>query len=102
MNGSLTPIRLLFVAVCLLSACTATPHQPSSGNYIDDFAITSRVKAALMAARLTDEGEIRVETLKGVVELDGVVDSAAAKNQAEQIASESRGVQDVDNRLSIK
>ena len=102
MNDSPAPIRLLFGAALLMSACTATPHQQSTGNYVDDVAITSRVKAALTAARLTDANEIRVETLKGVVELDGVVDSAAAKTQAAQIASESPGVQDVDNRLSIR
>src|SRR5215470_6347139 len=100
MNDS--PIRLLFAAVLLVSACTATPHQQPAGNYVDDVAITSRVKAALTAARLTDANDIRIETLKGVVELDGVVDTATAKAQAGQIASESPGVQDVHNRLSIR
>src|SRR5262245_1677720 len=102
MNDLRRSIRLLFGAVCLVSACTSTPQQQSSGNYVDDVAITSRVKAALTAQGLTDANAIRVETLKGVVELDGVVDSAAAKTQAERIASESPGVREVDNRLSIR
>lgn len=106
MKDSRTSIRLLFATICLVSACTTmTPiQQPeqSSGNYVDDVAITSRVKAALTAARLTDADSIRVETVKGVVELDGVVDSEAAKTQAEQIASQARGVRQVDNRLSIR
>jgi osmotically-inducible protein OsmY len=42
-----------------------------------------------------------VETVKGVVELDGVVDSRL-QTQAEQIASQARGVRRVDNRLSIR
>ena len=102
MKDSRTSIRLLFATICLVSACTTTPPQQSSDNYVDDVAITSRVKAALTAARLTDADAIRVETLKGVVELDGVVDSEAAKTQAERIASESPGVRQVDNRLSIR
>jgi hyperosmotically inducible protein len=95
-------IRLLFAAACLVSACTSTPHEQSSGSYVDDVAITSRVKAALTAAHLTDADAIRVQSTKGIVELDGVVDSAAAKTQAEQIASESPGVKEVDNKLSIR
>jgi osmotically-inducible protein OsmY len=102
MNDSPTPIRLLFGAILLLSACTSAPHEQGTGNYVDDVAITSRVKAALTAARLTDANEIRVETLKGVVELDGIVGSVAARTEAAQIASRSPGVQDVDNRLSIR
>jgi hyperosmotically inducible protein len=106
MKDSRTSIRLLFATIFLVSACTTLtpPQEPeqSSGNYVDDVAITSRVKAALTAARLTDADAIRVETVKGVVELDGVVDSEAAKTQAERIASQTRGVRQVDNRLSIR
>jgi hyperosmotically inducible protein len=102
MKDSRTTIALLFATICLVSACTTPPPLQQSGNYVDDVAITSRVKAALTAARLTDADAIRVETLKGVVELDGVVDSEAAKTRAERIAGESPGVRKVDNRLSIR
>jgi hypothetical protein len=38
----------VLITVLFLAACTATPTDESTGEYIDDAAITAKVKTALM------------------------------------------------------
>ncbi len=71
------------------------------GRYINDAAVTTKVKAALAADSVTEAIEINVETTRGVVLLSGVVDSEKEVKQATQVAMSIDGVRDVMNRLSV-
>ncbi len=69
---------------------------------IDNAALTTKVKAALLADELVKGTQINVESSSGVVTLNGTVDSMAHKQKAEQIASNVSGVARVQNNLTAK
>ena len=72
------------------------------GGIIDDSAITASVKTGLVKDPGLSALRIDVNTVKGEVTLKGEVDSAAARERAERIASAVTGVVKVNNSLSIK
>ena len=77
-------------------------QQTTVGSSIDDSAITTKVKAALVGNPTTKAREIKVTTSHGVVELSGFVDSREVKDTATQVASGVQGVKGVDNELQLK
>lgn len=96
-----------FVKCCSLSAillvgCSSTPKQESTGQYLDSSAITTKVKADLLANDQVKSFPISVNTYKGVVQLSGFVNSARQKEVAGQVARNVSGVQGVDNDLVVK
>ncbi|HSF31690.1 MAG TPA: BON domain-containing protein [Candidatus Tectomicrobia bacterium] len=93
----------MLMVVGLLVGCASTPEQPSTGEMIDDSAITTKVKTALFTDPTVSGFGISVETSRGVVSLTGIVNSAAERARAIQIAQETGGVRRVDARnLFIK
>jgi len=82
------------------SGCTSLTGQ-STGQYVDDSAITASVKAKLVADKAVNLTRVDVETTNKVVSLSGIVDSADQKQRAEQLAMRVDGVQRVDNNLQI-
>lgn len=74
----------------------------STGDVIDDAAVTAKVKAALIDDELTKAGEINVETRQGVVQLAGFVNTDAERDQATTVARGVTGVKSVRNDLQIK
>jgi osmotically-inducible protein OsmY len=86
----------------LSGGCAATRTHDSTGQYVDDTVITTKVKSALLGDKAVKSFEIKVETVKGVVQLSGFVDTADQKSAAASDASAVRGVTDVENNLIIK
>ena len=86
----------------LLGACASTPHSKSTGEYVDDAAISTKVKAALVESPQTKAHNIEVETYKGTVQLSGFVNSKAEAAEAQRIAQSVAGVKKVENKLSVK
>ena len=74
----------------------------STKEYLDDTAITTKVKSALISDKDTKASEIKVETDKGVVHLTGTVDNAQMAAKAEQVAKSVKGVQSVKNDLHAR
>ena len=97
-------IRNVFAVLLIaaLVACASTPKQESTGEYIDDSAITTKVKADLLADNILKGFEISVETYKGIVQLSGFVDTASTKERATEIARKVAGVKEVRNNLIVK
>ena len=102
MNHLIRRLAPIAFAAVVLSACAGNNTHQSTGAYIDDVAVTAKVKSALIEAPETKARDIQVETYNGVVQLSGFVDSSAEKTAAERVAREIAGVQRVDNRLSVK
>jgi osmotically-inducible protein OsmY len=104
MKKSHIVIRFLVVLMMLAAfvACASTPKQSSTGEYIDDSVITTKVKALLAADDFLKLFEIGVESRKGIVQLSGFVDSQKAVDKAGQIARGVQGVKSVKNDLIIK
>ena len=67
---------------------------------VDDAAITTKVKAALLADDQVKGTQINVDTSGGTVRLTGTVDSAAQVSRAMEIAKGVSGVQRVENNLA--
>lgn len=93
---------LALVAPAILIGCASTPTSESTGEYVDDAVITTKVKAQLAGDKLVSLLEIAVETYKGTVQLSGFVNTQEQKDEAEKVAREVKGVKDVKNSLIIK
>lgn len=97
-------ISVLFAAVALtaLAGCASTQKQESTGQYIDDTAITGLVKAAIFAEPTLKSAEINVETFKGRVQLSGFVSSPSNIDRAVVVTQGVKGVTSVGNDMRLK
>ena len=86
----------------LIGGCASTPTSDSTGQYVDDTVITTKVKNALLADGAVKSSEISVQTVKGVVQLSGFVDTSDQKSAAKKDAWAIPGVKDVNNNLIVK
>lgn len=84
------------------TGCAATGTHKSTGEYIDDAAVTAKVKSALIADNTVSAFDVEVETYKGHVQLSGFVDTDAQRQRAEQLARGVAGVTDVSNNIRLK
>ena len=91
-----------FALASLQTGCTATPTRQSTGEMVDDAAITTRVKAAFVKDPTVKALDVGVDTFKGTVQLNGFVETQEQKAQAERIAASVAGVQSVRNNISLK
>lgn len=97
-------IASIFTAITLATAsgCAVTRHQETTGAYVDDTVVTTRVKGKFAEDTTVSAMAIQVETLKGVVQLSGFAKSENEKMRAEQIARAVNGVVDVHNDIIVK
>ncbi|MDU7648781.1 MAG: molecular chaperone OsmY [Klebsiella michiganensis] len=70
--------------------------------YAGDTAVTSEIKAKLLADDIVPSRNVKVETTDGVVHLSGTVESSKQSERAEGIAKAVSGVKSVKNDLSVK
>jgi hyperosmotically inducible periplasmic protein len=91
-------------ALALLTGtgCTVMRDQQSAGSYVDDTAITTKVKAKFAEDKTVSAMAIQVETLKGTVQLSGFAKSVDEKLTAERLARSVNGVQDVKNDIVVR
>jgi len=68
----------------------------------DDAAITTKVKAAILADPGLKSLQISVDTKDGTVTLTGTVDNSDMREKAKQVASSTSGVKGVIDQLSVK
>jgi osmotically-inducible protein OsmY len=93
------------VAALVLTAvagCAATPSHNSTVGYVEDSAITTAVKAAILKEPTLKVAEINVETFKGTVQLSGFVRSQDNIATAMTVARDVKGVQAVKNDMRLK
>ncbi|EMD9175514.1 molecular chaperone OsmY [Cronobacter turicensis] len=72
------------------------------GNFMDDSAITAKVKAALVDDEQIKSTDISVKTEKSVVTLSGFVESQAQAEEAVKIAKGVEGVASVSDKLHVR
>ena len=108
---TITLIGALSIAGCGKSEeKTATPApapaapaaKTTVGTDIDDGAVTTKVKSALLADADVKSFDIKVETRKGEVQLSGFVDNQVQMDRAIAVAKGVEGVKSVDNKMSLK
>lgn len=94
-------LSIVLVTLALISGCSELTGK-SAGTNMDDAGITASVKTNLASERgMQTLTSIDVDTNRGVVSLNGVVDSSAAKQRAAEIAKQTAGVTDVINNLQV-
>ncbi|HEX5737119.1 MAG TPA: BON domain-containing protein [Hydrogenophaga sp.] len=93
---------LAAAAFTTLVGCASTPTTESTGQYVDDTAITAKVKAANFNEPTLKSAEVNVETYKRVVQLSGFVSSQADIQKATMVARGVEGVASVKNDMRMK
>lgn len=101
MRTGLRAILHVIALIWLLNGCQAITGE-TLGQQIDDTTITTTVKAKLAAEKTATLTRVGVDTNRGVVQLSGVVSSAADRALAEQVARNVGGVKNVINNLQIQ
>lgn len=82
--------------------CAGTAKQESTGEYVEDSVITTKVKAAVLGEPTLKSSEINVETFKGVVQLSGFVNSESDTKTALNVTRNVNGVKSVKNDMRVK
>lgn len=103
--GKLHRLLKLVACIALITAflgCASTQTHESTGQYVDDSAITTKVKSAIFTDPALKVLQINVETYKGVVQLSGFVDSSQSASRAGEVARSIPGVVSVKNNLVVK
>lgn len=95
---------LMLVASMMLitTACVSSNNQESTGQYIDNSALTAKVKAAIFNDPSLKSMEINVVTYKGEVQLSGFVSSVTQAEHAVDVAQKVSGVTSVKNDMRVK
>jgi osmotically-inducible protein OsmY len=94
-----------FVAALIVSlamGCASTDTRESTGQYVDDTMLTTKVKAAIFNEPTLKSAEINVETFKGTVQLTGFVSSRAAIDRAVEVTRGVAGVTSVRNDMRLR
>jgi osmotically-inducible protein OsmY len=101
-NHRFSILLLAAAAFTTLGGCASSATQESTGQYMDDTAITAKVKAAIFNDAALKSAEINVETFKGAVQLSGFVNSQADINKAVAVTRAVNGVRSVKNDMRLK
>ncbi len=91
-----------FLLAMLIAGCAGGAKHESTGEYLDDSVLTTKVQTSILGDSRLKLLQINVETFKGVVQLSGFVDSAAAAARAVELARTVKGVKTVNNSLIVK
>ena len=104
MNKSLCMrLAAVLLAAMPIAAFTASSSTTdSTGQYVDDSAITTKVKAALLGDAGLKSFDISVTTDKDVVHLSGTVSSDHLRAYAGEVAAGIPGVRGVVNNLGVR
>ena len=105
MNNKLAGILLLLAAMVgpigAIEALAADTTTDTTGQYVDDATITTRVKAAFAQDKGIKGLKISVRTDQGVVDLTGTVTNKADSDRATEIATKVKSVKAVHNNLEV-
>lgn len=107
---TLRAVVVAAAAVLVLGACNRSERQEvrteakqatnTAANVVDNAALTTKVKAALIADDMVKGTQINVDSSGGVVKLTGTVDTPAQMARAVEVAKGVQGVQKVESNLA--
>jgi osmotically-inducible protein OsmY len=92
----------LVILLIFSVSCAATSKQESTGEYIDDSVLTTKIKTAVFNEPSLKSTEIKVITYKGVVQLSGFVTSEDNIKKALEVVSNVDGVKSIKNDMHVK
>ena len=85
-----------------LSGCAGDRYNRSTGEYIDDKSVTSRVKSALGDNPDYKFENVNVTAFRGTVQLSGFVNMSQQKSKAGEIVKGVVGVKEVINNITVQ
>jgi hyperosmotically inducible periplasmic protein len=101
MNRKIYAILAVLLLALQLSGCTALTGE-TLGQNVDDTTVTTTVKSKLALEKISSLTRVGVDTVKGVVHLNGVVENPEMRDRAESIARSVGGVRGVVNNLQVQ
>jgi hyperosmotically inducible protein len=102
MNIKIVGVLLLATALLMPAfSSAADTSTDTTGQYIDDSTITTRVKASFANDKWVQGRDISVRTDHGVVDLTGTVGSTEESDRATALATKIEAVKAVHNNLKI-
>lgn len=90
------------VATGLMGCSPSNPPERTSGEQVDDKALSSRVQTALSDNPDYKFNEVNVTSYRGTVQLNGFVNTADQKQKAGEIAKAVTGAKSVENSITVK
>jgi osmotically-inducible protein OsmY len=91
-----------FALIASFLGCAASQKHESTGQYVDDSVITTKVKSAIFDESTLKTMQINVKTYQGVVQLSGFVNSPQIVIKAGEVARSVANVVRVENDLVVK
>jgi len=101
-SRSLVKFLAAVLMATFLAACAGTSNQASTGEFIDDAILTTRIKTALVKDPMVSAIDVSVESFKGAVQLSGFVKTTGERDRAVKIANDVPGVTQVFNSIQIR
>jgi osmotically-inducible protein OsmY len=95
-------VLMLGLSIAFIGGCAGSDTTRSTGEYVDDAAITSKVKTKLIQDQALKAFQIDVETYNGQVLLSGFVENPEQVQRAMSAAREVEGVKSVKNALMVR
>ena len=92
----------LALGVVLLGGCAPIEGRETAGQYGGDVKISTEIRGDLIKDQALKAFQIHVDTMQGVVQLSGFVDSLPQKEEAGRIAESVEGVRQVDNNIIVR
>jgi osmotically-inducible protein OsmY len=90
------------VSTLLFAGCASNADSRSTGELIDDTAIHTKVKTALLNDPVVSGTAIDVSVDRGLVSLNGAVNGDVEKRKAEEITRGVAGVRGVQNDIVVR
>ncbi len=107
---TLTTVMVTTMAAVALGACTRDERKEvrteakqatnTAASVVDNAALTTKVKTALLADDQVKGTQINVDSSDGIVKLTGTVDTPGQVSRAVEVAKGVQGVQRVENNLT--
>jgi hyperosmotically inducible protein len=88
-------------AIVISSGCAAMRSSPRAGGFVDDAAITSKIRSETVADNI-DAAAISVETSSGTVTLSGFARSLLEKQTAGSVAMKIKAVSQVRYEIALR
>jgi osmotically-inducible protein OsmY len=101
MSRTLSVVALFAMVLVAVSGCQSMTGK-TAGETVDDTTITASVKGKLVAEKVSNLTRVNVDTNRGTVYLNGIVETPEQKARAEQLAWQAKGVKSVVNNLQVQ
>jgi len=101
-------VAAAMTATALAFGCASQRDEPpapsrTAGEFTGDAALTAKVKSAIASdSGIGNAANINVNTYRGVVQLNGFVDSQDKIQRAADAARRVEGVRNVENNLRVR